>query len=190
MRALATWSGALAGLLLILVGSLIPTALLLPLPELPPAVMGLPSTWQVPALLVCALVAGPRAGVIASVAYLTIGLVDLPVFHGGGGLGYVLTPGFGYLAGFVPAAWLTGRLAQQNGMNDIARLTLAAVAGLLTIQICGLLNLVLGAALNRWNESLFNLVFSYSLGPLGSQVVLCCAAGLIALVTRRVLWVE
>ena len=75
-------------------------------------------------------------------------------------------------------------------MNDIARLTLAAVAGLLTIQICGLLNLVLGAALNRWNEPLFNLVFSYSLGPLSAQLALCCAAGLIALVTRRVLWVE
>ena len=190
MRALATWSGALAGLLLILVGSLIPTALLLPLPELPPALLGLPSTWQVPALLVCALVAGPRAGVIASVAYLTIGLVDLPVFHGGGGFAYVLNPGFGYLAGFVPAAWLTGRLAQQTGMNDIARLTLAAMAGLLTIQVCGLLNLVLGAALNRWNEPLIELVFGYSLGPLAAQLALCCAAGLIARLTRRVLWVE
>ena len=68
-----------------------------------PSLLSLPSTWQVPALLICALVAGPRAGVIASVAYLTIGLVDLPVFHGGGGLAYLLTPGFGYLAGFIPA---------------------------------------------------------------------------------------
>ena len=190
MRALATWSGALAGLLLILVGSLIPAALLLPLPEIPPAVLGLPSTWQVPALLLCALVAGPRAGVIASVAYLTIGLVDLPVFHGGGGFGYVLNPGFGYLAGFVPAAWLTGRLARQNGMNDVARLTLAAIAGLMTIQVCGLLNLALGALLNRWGEPLIELVFSYGIGPLPAQLALCCAAGLIARITRLVLWVE
>ncbi|MCP4944604.1 MAG: biotin transporter BioY, partial [Planctomycetaceae bacterium] len=36
MRALATWSGAIAGLLLILVGSLIPAAVLLPVAELPP----------------------------------------------------------------------------------------------------------------------------------------------------------
>ncbi len=190
MRALATWSGALAGLLLILVGSLIPAALLLPLPELPPSVLALPSTWQVPALLLCALVAGPRAGVIASVAYLTIGLVDLPVFHGGGGLAYVLTPGFGYLAGFIPAAWLTGRLAQQNGMNDVPRLTLAAMAGLLTIQLCGLLNLLLGQMLDRWNDPLVDLIFSYSLGPLAAQLALCCAAGLIARVSRRLLWVE
>lgn len=190
MRALATWSGALAGLLLILVGSLIPSALVLPQPDLPPSLLSLPSTWQVPALLICALVAGPRAGVIASVAYLTIGLVDLPVFHGGGGLAYLLTPGFGYLAGFIPASWLTGRLGQQSGMNDIPRLTLAAIAGLLTIQACGLLNLLLGALLNRWSEPLVELIFSFSLGPLAAQLALCCAAGLIARVTRRVLLIE
>ena len=190
MRALATWSGAVAGLFLILVGSLIQAALVIPLPELPPAVLALPSTWQVPALLLCSLVAGPRAGVIASVAYLTIGLVDLPVFHGGGGFAYVLTPGFGYLAGFVPAAWLTGRLSQQGGMNDVPRLTLAAMAGLLIIQLCGLLNLLIGAELGRWQAPLSELIFSYSLGPLAAQLALCCAAGLLARGIRSLLWVE
>lgn len=190
MRALATWSGALAGLFLILVGSLIQAAFVVPLPELPPPVLPLPSTWQVPALLLCSLVAGPRAGVIAAVAYLTIGLVDLPVFHSGGGLAYVLTPGFGYLAGFIPAAWLTGRLAMQNGMNDVARLTLAAMAGLLIIQLCGLLNLLLGAALGRWQAPLAELFFSYSVGPLIAQLALCCATGVLARWMRGVLWVE
>ena len=83
MRALATWSGAIAGVLLILVGSLIPAAVLVPVAELPPRLLSLPSTWQVPALLLCALVCGPRSGVIAAVAYMTVGLVDLPVFHDG-----------------------------------------------------------------------------------------------------------
>lgn len=145
MRALATWSGALAGLMLILVGSLIPAALIWP--GMPVQVLAMPSTWQVPALLLCALVCGPRAGVIAATAYLTVGLVDLPVFHGGGGPGYLLNPGFGYLAGFVPAAWLCGRLAQQEKMNDVARLSLAAIAGLVMLQLCGLLNLLLGGCL-------------------------------------------
>ena len=50
VRALATWSGAFAGLMLILVGSLIPAALIWP--NTPVQVLPLPSTWQVPALLV------------------------------------------------------------------------------------------------------------------------------------------
>jgi len=190
LRALTTWSGAIAGLLLILVGSLVPAAVLLPAAELPPKVLSLPSTWQVPALLLCALVCGPRAGVMAAVAYITIGLTDLPVFHDGGGLGYVLTPAFGYLAGFVPAAWLTGRLAHQAGMNDLARLSLAAAAGVITIQLCGILNLLLGAGLNRWTESLPELLFSYSLGPVLAQLALCVAIALMALPIRRLLLIE
>ena len=188
VRALATWSGAFAGLMLILVGSLIPAALIWP--NTPVQVLPLPSTWQVPALLVCALVCGPRAGVIASVAYLTIGLVDLPVFHDGGGLGYLLNPGFGYLAGFVPAAWLCGRLAQQERMNDVARLFLAACAGLLMIQICGLLNILIGGLLGRWSAAIQDLLFSYGLGPLPAQLALCAAAALLALPLRRLLLID
>ena len=45
MRALATWSGALAGLLLILLGGLLPAAIVVPLP---PHLISLPATWQVP----------------------------------------------------------------------------------------------------------------------------------------------
>ncbi len=188
VRALATWSGAFAGLMLTLVGSLIPAAMLWP--GVPLEVLPLPSTWQVPALLICALVCGPRAGVIASVAYLTIGLVDLPVFHDGGGPGYLLNPGFGYLAGFVPAAWLCGRLSQQEGMNDLARLTLAAIAGLVMIQICGLLNLLVGGLLGRWADPLPELLFSYGVGPLPSQLALCVASALLALPLRRLLLIE
>ena len=188
MRALATWSGAFAGLMLILVGGLIPAAFVVP--SAPVQVLPLPSTWQVPALLICTLVCGPRSGVIAAMAYLTVGLVDLPVFHEGGGLGYLLNPGFGYLAGFVPAAWLCGRLSQQNGMNELGRLSLAALAGLLMIQVCGLLNLLIGALFGRWSEPLAQLIFSYSLGPLPAQMALCVAAGLLALPLRRLLLVE
>ena len=188
MRALATWSGALAGLMLILVGSLIPAAVIWP--GMPVQVLAMPSTWQVPALLLCALVCGPRAGVIAATAYLTVGLVDLPVFHGGGGPGYLLNPGFGYLAGFVPAAWLCGRLAQQERMNDVARLSLAAIAGLVMLQLCGLLNLLLGGVLGRWLEPLPDLIYRYGLGPLPAQLALCVAAGLLALPIRRLLLIE
>ncbi|MFN9914874.1 MAG: biotin transporter BioY, partial [Pirellulaceae bacterium] len=46
---------------------------------------------------------GPRSALLAAVGYLSLGLFQLPVFHGGGGSSYLLDPGFGYLAGFLPA---------------------------------------------------------------------------------------
>ena len=187
VRALATWSGALAGLLLILLGGLLPAAILLPLS---PHLVTLPATWQVPSLLLCALVSGPRAGVIAAVAYLSLGLMDLEVFHSGGGLRYLLDPGFDYLAGFVPAAWLTGRLSQQNGMGDLLAQTTAAIAGLITLQLCGLINLGIGAMVGRWGTPLPDLIMQYSLGPLPAQLLLCTAIGLLAVLLRKMLWMD
>ena len=182
MKALATWSGALAGLLLIVIGGLLPVASLWPDGTL--AVVDLPATWQVPSLLLCALVCGPRAGMLAAVAYLSLGLFDLPVFTAGGGLSYVLEPGFGYLAGFIPAAWLTGRLSQQQGMGEVVAQTAAAAAGVITFQLCGLFNIALGSLLGRWDESFVRLVMDYSLGPLPTQLALCAATGVLAVVMR------
>ena len=189
MRALANWSGAIAGLLLILTGGLIQAAL----PTVGPAglsLIPLPITLQVPALLLTALVCGPRAAMLAGVAYISLGLFELPVFHAGGGLTYLLDPGFGYLAGFIPAGWLTGRLARQAEMGDLLRLTGTAVIGLAVIQVCGLLNLGLGALAGRWGSQTLPLMISYSLAPLGAQLVLCCAVAVLALGLRRLLLVH
>ena len=68
MRALATWSGAIAGLLLIMVGGLIQAGLPLPGPDGGLKVAWLPISLQVPALLLTALVCGPRSALLAAVA--------------------------------------------------------------------------------------------------------------------------
>jgi biotin transport system substrate-specific component len=189
VRALANWSGAIAGLLLILTGGLIQAAV----PAFGPTgltLIPLPITLQVPALLLTALVCGPRSAMLAGVAYLSLGLFQLPVFHAGGGLSYLLDPGFGYLAGFLPAAWVTGRLARQNGMDQLLSLTGAALIGLAVLQLCGLANLLLGGLVGRWGGALPQLLLSYSLGPLVPQLLLCCAVAVLALPLRRLLLVE
>lgn len=66
------------------------------------------------------------------------------------GVGYLLDPGFGYLAGFLPAAWITGKLARQPGMDDPLTLAGAAAIGLLVLHLCGLTNLLLGSLAGRW----------------------------------------
>jgi biotin transport system substrate-specific component len=189
LRALANWSGAIAGLLLILTGSLVQAAV--------PwggasgfSLVPLPITLQVPALLLTALVCGPRPAMLAGVAYLSLGLLELPVFHGGGGSSYVLDPGFGYLAGFLPAAWVSGRLARQEGMGSLLNLTGSAIVGLGVLQLCGLANLLLGGLLGRWGGALPQLLMSYSIGPLIPQLLLCCAVAVIALPLRRVLLMD
>jgi len=188
LRALATWSGAIAGLLLIVVGGLVPAAV--PFHDAAGwAIRPLGITLQVPALLLTALVCGPRSAMLAAVAYLSIGLFQLPVFREGGGLGYLLDPGFGYLAGFVPAAWLTGRLARLGRLDDPLSLAAAAAVGLLVLHLTGLVNLLLGGLAGRWDTALLPLVLSYSLALL-PQLLLCCAVGVLAWLMRRLLLIE
>lgn len=189
MRALTNWSGAVAGLLLIVCGGLVQAAW--------PAVgsngftlIPLPISLQVPALLLTALVCGARSAMLAGVAYISLGLFQLPVFQAGGGLQYLLDPGFGYIAGFLPAAWLTGKLSRQSGMDNLLSLTGTAVLGLLVLQGCGLANLLLGALVGRWQGGLPQLLISYSIGPLPYQLLLCCAVALLALPLRRLLLLE
>jgi biotin transport system substrate-specific component len=102
---------------------------------------------------------------------------------------YLRDPGFGYLAGFLPAAWVTGRLARQRGMNDPLALAGAAALGLLVLHLCGLLNLLLGALAGRWGTNVLTLLFGHLLALL-PQLLLCCAVGVIAWLLRRVLLVE
>ena len=58
------------------------------------------------------------------------------------------------------------------------------------IQLCGLLNILIGDLLDRWTPSLATLVMNYSIGPLPAQLLLCIAAGLLSVLLRRLLLIE
>jgi biotin transport system substrate-specific component len=82
-----------------------------------------PVTLQTFFLLLAAPVMKRRA-VIPAALYLLLGALNLPVFHSGlSGIGVLLGPSGGFLAGFIPAAAVAG-LAYEK------RSRLARVAGL------------------------------------------------------------
>ena len=82
------------------------------------------------------LLLGPRGGALSQAGYVLLGLIGLPVFTAGGGLGYVLHPSFGFLLGLIPAAWVIGRLARST--RSFWRIALAALAGLAVLYAVGL----------------------------------------------------
>jgi biotin transport system substrate-specific component len=135
-------------------------------------------------------VCGPRAAVIASVAYITVGLLYLPIFHSGGSFSYVTTPGFGYLIGFVPTAWISGRLAYRRNMNNLISLTLCSVIGLILLQIWGVIYIIIGSLVGDWALNLPDLVYSYSIAPLPAQLLLCPGVGIASLTLRQLLFIE
>ena len=81
---------------------------------------------------------GKRWGTISQVVFLGLGVIGLPVFAHGGGLGYILQPTFGYLLAFPLAAWIIGWwMKRKNQEMHYRTLLTAYVLGLLVINILG-----------------------------------------------------
>ena len=66
-------------------------------------------------VLTAALLLGERGAFLSVLVYLLLGLAGLPVFASGGGLSYIARPTFGFLLGFLPAAWVSGFLSRHAG---------------------------------------------------------------------------
>ncbi len=72
-----------------------------------------PLTLQTVFVLLAGLVMGSKRGSLSMVLYMMLGLLGLPVFAGGGGFQTLLSPSFGFIVGFIPAAWITGRIVEH-----------------------------------------------------------------------------
>lgn len=68
----------------------------------------IPLTMQFLFTNLAALTLGKRWGAASAGVYVSLGLLGLPVFTGGGGIGYVLRPTFGYLIGFIVGNYVCG----------------------------------------------------------------------------------
>lgn len=101
-----------------------------------------PLTGQTFGVLLAGILLGSRWGAAAVAAYLTEGLLGLPVFAGGAaGPAVFAGPTAGYLMGFLPAAWLTGRLAERGWDRTPLTAAAAMLLGSAAIFACGLANL-------------------------------------------------
>ena len=73
-----------------------------------------PITGQTLGVIVVGAALGARRGAASLTTYLLIGLAGLPVFAGPvAGPAYVLSPSFGFILGFIPAAFAAGWFAER-----------------------------------------------------------------------------
>ena len=88
--------------------------------------------------LMAGLLMGKKKGALTVIVYLMLGLVGLPVFAHGGGLGYIIRPTFGFLLGFLAAATVTGALTERMERITFTSCLAAAFVGEVCYYICGL----------------------------------------------------
>jgi len=99
-----------------------------------------PITGQTFAVLVIGMLLGSVRGLAAVSAYLIEGASGLPVFAGGAaGAIFLAGPTGGYLIGFLPAAFLTGYLAERRWDRNVGLTVLAMAVGNVLIYVFGVL---------------------------------------------------
>jgi biotin transport system substrate-specific component len=77
-------------------------------------VLPIPVTLQTFAVAALAAGFGWRIGVATVALYILEGLAGLPVFATGGGIDYIFRPSFGFIAGYLPMAFIIGRAADAG----------------------------------------------------------------------------
>jgi len=98
-----------------------------------------PITFQTFSVLLAGALLGSKRGAFSQLTYLILGLAGFPWFARGGGIQYILSPTFGYLIGFVLAAYLVGWLSENGFDRKIETALVMMLMGNIVLYIPGLL---------------------------------------------------
>lgn len=124
-------------------------------------IMGVPFTLQLFFIMLAGQILKWHTAAFAVMTYIVLGVLGLPVFAGGGGIGYILTPGFGYLLGFVFCAVF---IAAGNKNSSVLRQTLKNFFGVILVYLCGsvytilITEFYLNQTINLWGILLSGII--------------------------------
>ncbi|MEO8272491.1 MAG: biotin transporter BioY [Chloroflexota bacterium] len=135
-----------------------------------------PFTGQTFGVLLTAGALGSRRGLAASLLYVLIGVLGLPVFaEGRHGLAILLGPSGGYLVGFLVASALVGRLAELGWDRNLVGGIGAMLIGSVAIYAIGVPWLAYAYFDGDLNQGVQNGLLPYLLWD-GVKLVLAAAA--------------
>lgn len=89
-------------------------------------------------VLLAGMLLGSRNGGISVGVYVLLGLAGLPIFAAGGGITYIFRPSFGYLLGFILAAFVTGLITEKIKKRRFTGYLMAAFGGFVVTYAIGL----------------------------------------------------
>ena len=97
-----------------------------------------PITMQLLFTVMAGIFLGSKLGALSQILYIVMGLIGLPVFAGGtGGFQYIFSPTFGYLLGFIAAAYLVGLILEKDAKPSFLKILGTCLLGTLVIYAIG-----------------------------------------------------
>lgn len=159
-----------------------------------PTPFGVPLTFQLFFAVYAGLLLTVQSAVLSQLIYLVIGLIGIPVFAYGGGIGYVVNPTFGYLIGFLLGAGIISFLVKRLKATKFPMILGISVLGYAAIYLFGNLylylikNLYLAAPITFGKVCV--VMFPYMIKDLILVVIAAYTATLILPILRKAGYVK
>lgn len=140
----------------------------------------LPFTLQFLFTMMAGLLLGGEMGAYSVLMYILLGLIGLPVFTEGGGLGYIFKPTFGYIIGFCIASYVTGKIANEKSDPTYTRILTANFIGLAIVYSLGIIyyyiicNFVINTPIGVWPLFLYCFILAVP-----GDILLCILSALL-----------
>ena len=80
-------------------------------------------------------------GFYSTLSYVILGLMGLPIFAAGGGIGYIMSPTFGFLYGMILSSLAIAYLSKGLFEKKIIKISFAVFVGALVTFACGIIHL-------------------------------------------------
>ena len=125
-----------------------------------------PFTLQFLFTMMAGLLLGGEIGAYSVFMYILLGLIGLPIFTEGGGLGYIFKPTFGYIIGFCIASYVTGKIANKKSNPTYKRILSANFIGLAIVYSLGMIyyyiicNFVINTPIAVWPLFLYCFILA------------------------------
>lgn len=90
-------------------------------------------------VILSGIILGPKLGAFSQIVYVILGLIGIPIFSGfTGGIQSIMKPSFGFIIGFVFAAYLVGKVVHNKKIPFKKSIWLGSFIGILIIYAFGL----------------------------------------------------
>lgn len=145
----------------------------------------LPMTMQVFFVLLSGLVLEPKVAFLSAFSYLFLGLMGLPIFTGGGGVGYLLIPTFGFIIGFVFASTAISFIIKYSKRQGFWWFILFSFIGVVIIYLVGIPYFKIITNINTGQNKSFYALFGSLLIPfIPKEIISLTLASLVAFKLR------
>ncbi len=131
-----------------------------------------PFTMQVFFCAMASIILGSKLGALSQIVYVVIGLIGIPIFASGGGIGYIFQPSFGFLLGLIASAFIIGLIVEKVKYKPFVTYLGAILCGIIILYLFGIpyLYLIVNIYL-KIPISILTAISKYAIPFLGGDIV-------------------